>query len=212
MLGSLSVLGTTLAYPALFVIVGGESAGVPLPGETSLVAAAILASHGHLSLPLVIGVAAAGAIAGDNVGYALGRRGGRSVLSRPGWGAATRRQLLERGERFFERHGAKTVFLARWLPGLRIAGAWLAGTHGMPWRRFALWNALGGVAWAVSIGTAAYLLGHAAARAFQVFGVAGAASVAASLVALGAWRMLRRRRADRRTRRSPRPSDHAAAT
>jgi membrane-associated protein len=212
MLGSLSVLGTTLAYPALFVIVGGESAGVPLPGETSLVAAAILASHGHLSLPLVVAVAAAGAIAGDNVGYALGRRGGRTVLSRPGWGAATRRHLLERGERFFERHGAKTVFLARWLPGLRIAGAWLAGTHGMPWRRFALWNAVGGVAWAVSIGTAAYLLGHAAARAFQVFGAAGAAGVAVSVVAVGSWRLLRRRRTNRRTCGSPRPSDHAAAT
>lgn len=212
MLGSLSVLGSALAYPALFLIVGGESAGVPLPGETSLVAAAILASHGRLSLPLVMGVAAAGAIAGDNVGYVLGRRGGRSVLTRPGWGLQARRRLLTRGERFFRRHGAKAVFLGRWFPGLRIAGAWLAGTHGMPWRQFALWNALGGVAWAASVGTTVYLLGHAAASVFQGFGLAGVASVAIAALATGAWRLLRRRRGHDRVAGVPRPADHATAT
>ncbi len=197
MLGSLTVLGSTLAYPALFLIVGGDSAGVPLPGETSLVAAAILSSQGRLSLPLVIGVAAAGAIAGDNVGYALGRRGGRSLLTRPGRGLGVRQRLLAQGERFFERHGAKTVFLGRWLPGLRIAAAWLAGTNRMPWRRFALWNALGGIAWAGSVGTAAYLLGQAAASVLHVAGLAGTAGIAGAVIAAGVWRLLRRRRRSR---------------
>jgi len=206
MLGSLSVFGSALAYPALFLIVGGESAGVPLPGETSLVAAGILSSQGRLSIPLVLGVAAAGAIAGDNVGYVLGRRGGRSLLTRPGRAHAARKRLLAQGERFFERHGAKTVFLGRWLPGLRIAAAWLAGANRMPWRRFVVWNALGGIAWAGSVGTAAYLLGHAAASVLHLAGLAGAAAVAAVAIAAGVWHWRRSR-----CRSSARPSGNSAA-
>lgn len=180
-------------YPVLFLLVGGESAGLPLPGETSLVAAAVLAAQGHLSLPVVIAVAAAGAIVGDNAGYLVGRRGGRWVLTRPGRFAASRRRFLEQGERFFARHGAKAVFLGRWLPGLRITAAWLAGAHRMGWGRFVAWNALGGIAWATSIGIAAYFVGAAAARIVGELGLLGAALLVTVAIALFFLNRRRRR-------------------
>jgi len=98
---------STVGYAGVAILVGIESAGVPVPGETSLIAAAVLASQGHLSLPLVIVVAASAAIVGDNVGYLIGRRGGRWLLTQPGRWERSRTRLLERGEVFFARHGAK---------------------------------------------------------------------------------------------------------
>jgi membrane protein DedA with SNARE-associated domain len=174
-----------VGYVGLAAIVGAESAGIPLPGETSLIAAAVLASQGHLALPLVIAVAAGAAIVGDNLGYLFGRRGGRWLLTRPGWAEDRRQRLLAWGQVFFERHGGKAVFLARWLPWLRATAAWLAGASRMPWSRFLLWNGLGGIAWATSIGLAAYFLGKAAAT------VIGATSiivlVLAAALAVGAF-------------------------
>jgi undecaprenyl-diphosphatase len=134
------------------------------------------------------------AIVGDNVGFLLGRHAGRRLLTREGRWLERRRQFLQRGEVFFERHGSKAVFLARWLPGLRVVGAWLAGAHHMRWRTFLLWNALGGVAWAISVGLAAYLLGHVAATIFRTFGLAGMAVVLLVAVGAGAWHLLHRRR------------------
>jgi len=184
-----------LVYGGLFVVVGAESSGLPVPGETSLIAVAILASqHSGISIELVIATAALAAIVGDNIGYVLGRHAGRRLLTREGRWHERRRQFLVRGEAFFERHGPKAVFLARWLPGLRVVGSWLAGAHHMPWRTFLLWNALGGIAWAASIGLAAYLLGHVAATIFKTFGLAGLAVVLLAAVVLIAWHRLRRRR------------------
>jgi undecaprenyl-diphosphatase len=191
---SLTRLPRWLAYLLLFGIVGGESAGVPIPGETSLVAAGVLASNGRLSIYLVIVAAGLGAIVGDNVGYVLGRRGGNWLLRRDGWMGTRRARLLERGEAFFARHGAKAVFFGRWLPGLRITAAWLAGIHRMEWRRFAFWNAAGGIGWAISVGLAAYLLGHAAASAFRTFGLVGAGVVVVVAAAALIWHVVRGRR------------------
>src|SRR5919206_1686259 len=112
-----------LGYVALAGLVGFETMGVPLPGETALIAAGVLASEGHLSIELVILVAAGAAIVGDNVGFWIGRRGGRKLLELPGPLEHHRRRLIERGERIFERHGGKTVFFGRWFSGLRIASA-----------------------------------------------------------------------------------------
>jgi membrane protein DedA with SNARE-associated domain len=187
---SLSKLPRWLAYLTLFLVVGGESAGVPLPGETSLAAGGVLASNGHLSIYLVILAAAAGAIVGDNAGYMIGRRGGRWLMSR---GGERRQRLLARGEAFFDRHGAKTVFFGRWLPGLRITAAWLAGIHKMKWRRFAFWNAAGGISWAITVGLAAYLLGQAAASAFRTVGLIGAGIVVLVAAGLLAWHRIRTR-------------------
>ena len=133
-------------YPLLFLVVMAESSGLPIPGETGLIAAGVLASSGKLEIGLVIAIAAAGAIVGDNIGYLIGRKGGRWLLERPGpllHPAPT--QVLLDGEPFFERHGPKAVFFGRFILGLRVWASWLAGATRMPWRSFVLWNALGGI-------------------------------------------------------------------
>lgn len=209
MLASFLTLPLPLVYGALFGLVAGESAGLPIPGETSLIAAGVLASqHGRVSIVLVILVAASAAIAGDNVGFVIGRRGGRWLLERDGRWLAARRRLLERGEAFFARHGPKTVFLGRWLPGLRVTAALLAGANRMRWRTFLAWNALGGIGWAVSVGLGAFLLGQAAARLFRTAGLVGLGAVVLAAVAALVWHVLHRRR--RRTPLSPpRPAGRA---
>ena len=170
MLAALITVPAGIGYPLLFAFVAAESAGALVPGETSLIVAGALAGQGMLSLPLVIAVAAGAAIFGDNVGYVIGRRGLRPLLDRPGTWAAGRRGLVERGERFFARRGWAAVFLGRWLPGLRVAASWLAGANRMPWRRFLLWNTLGGIAWATTVGTLAYVLGRSASGSLGVIG------------------------------------------
>src|SRR6202162_2619885 len=146
-------------YPLLFLIVMSESSGVPLPGETALITAAILASKGKLRIELVVPLAATAAIVGDNIGYLIGRKGGRWLLTRPGRFHRQRLRVLETGEPFFERHGPKAVFFGRFLLGLRVWASWLAGATRMHWRSFVLWNALGGISWATAIGLLAYYPG-----------------------------------------------------
>src|SRR4051812_37630492 len=125
-----------VGYGALFGLIVAESSGVPVPGETALIGAGLLAGSGHLALPLVIAVAAAAAIIGDNIGYTLGRAGRRAPLPRGRFMKGHRRKAAETGERFFERHGAKTVFFGRWVAGVRIVAAVLAGASSMRWRTF----------------------------------------------------------------------------
>jgi len=177
-------------YPLLFLLVMGESSGVPIPGETALITAAVLASRGKLSIELVIVLAAAGAIAGDNIGYLIGRKGGRWLLERPGRFHRQRQEVLSTGEPFFERHGPKAVFFGRFLLGLRVWASWLAGATRMHWRSFVLWNALGGISWATAIGLLAYFLGHSASNAIQTFGLYGLAAV---LIAFGGGFYMHRR-------------------
>jgi undecaprenyl-diphosphatase len=164
MLGVPSQLG----YPVLFALIFGESAGVPLPGETALIAAGVLAGTGRLSLPLVIAVAVAAAVTGDTLGYWLGRRGGRAVLTHRGPLAAFRAHALEQGERFFDRHGPKTVFLGRFVPGVRVVAAVLAGASAMAWPRFALYNVTGAFVWAATVASLASLVGPAIAAALWI--------------------------------------------
>jgi len=178
----------------LFVLIAMESAGVPLPGETALVTAGVLASRGDMDIVAVIAVAATAAIVGDNVGFWIGRRGGRRLLELPGPLARHRRRVLDRGEEIFRRHGGKTVFFGRWFSGLRIASAWLAGVNRMPWGTFIVYNALGGISWAVSVGLLSYWAGHKADDVLKVVGVWG---LAVALVVLGALVLVRRRRAPR---------------
>jgi membrane protein DedA with SNARE-associated domain len=160
----------------LFLLVGVESAGVPLPGETALVTTAVLA-HDHWGIEWVIVVAAAGAIVGDNVGYWLGRIGGRKLLDRYEITRRYAEKALPPSERFFARHGGKTVFLARFIAVLRITAAWLAGISRMRWWEFFLWNAAGGIVWATGVGLLAYYAGKAAADAVGRYGLYGAAVV-----------------------------------
>src|SRR5215212_10247980 len=161
----------------LFALVAMESAGVPLPGETALAAAAILAQRGHFSLVAVIAVAATAAIVGDNIGYWIGRKGGGALLRRTPIVRDYFERALPPSERFFRRHGAKTVFLGRFVAILRVTAAWLAGISRMPWWRFLAWNAAGGIVWAIVVGLVAYKFGEAAAKAISRYGLAGAAAV-----------------------------------
>src|ERR1700726_603857 len=178
---NVSHLVQVAGYPLLFLLVMGESSGVPIPGETGLIAAAVLASRGKLQIELVIPIAAAGAIVGDNIGYLIGRKGGRWLLERPGRFYRQRRRVLETGEPFFERHGPKAVFFGRFLLGLRVWASWLAGATRMHWRSFVLWNALGGICWASAVGLLAYYLGHSAGNFVETFGLFG---LAAALLAI----------------------------
>ncbi len=190
-----------IGYPALFVLVMAESGGLPVPGETALITAAFLANSGRLDIVIVIALAALAAIIGDNIGYLIGRRGGRWLLERPGPFLTHRQQVLAIGEPFFDRHGPKAVFFGRWILGLRTWASWLAGATRMPWRSFALWNALGGISWAITIGLLAYFLGKSVEKAVTSFGLVGL--VAVLLAAAGvllAHRLHRRHRRGRATR------------
>jgi membrane-associated protein len=181
-----------LGYLALALLVGVESTGVPVPGETALIAAGLLAHDGEMEIAVVIAVAAAAAVVGDNIGYLIGRHGGRRLLEAPGPLERHRRSIIATGEPFFERHGAKAVFLGRWVAGLRIAAAWLAGITHMHWRTFFFWNLLGGVAWATSVGLAAYLLGPIAKRIVEDLGIGAIALALVAVAAYVAWRWRRR--------------------
>ena len=159
-----------------------ESAGIPLPGETALIAAGIFASRGDLDIFEVIAVAAAAAIVGDNIGYWIGRTGGRRLLERFGPIQRWSEPGLAWAEGFFDRHGGKTVFIGRFVAVLRVTSAWLAGISHMTWWRFFAWNAAGGICWAILVGLVAYYGGHAAADAIGHYGLYGAGVVAALVV------------------------------
>lgn len=179
--------------PLLSVVVMIESFGIPLPGETALIAFAVLASQGHYRIEWVIVAAAAGAIVGDNLGYWLiGRLGGRALFRRWRWLNTYADRVLPRAEALMERHGGKTVFFGRFVSVLRYTVAWIAGLSRMDWWRFLFWNAAGGIAWATAVGLLAYYSGRAAADAIQRYGLYAAAAIAVAS-ALG-WITIRRAR------------------
>jgi membrane protein DedA with SNARE-associated domain len=180
----------------LFLVVFVESAGAPfVPGETALVAAAVMA-HKHFSLTWVIVVAGTAAIAGFTAAYWLGRLGGRRLLAR--WDLTSRyaNRVLPRSERFFERHGPKTVFFGRFVAFLRATVGWMAGITHMSWWRFLAWNVAGGVVWAVAIGLLAYWAGKAVADAITSYGAyAVVAVIVVGLLGFAGVRVLERRAA-----------------
>ncbi len=188
-------LSSGLGY-LLPAVIGLESMGVPSPGETALVLAAVLASQGKLNIILVIVIAIASAIAGDNIGYMLGRWVGREVLEAPGPFQNRRVKALRVGDTFFDRYGGKAVFVGRWIALVRVATAWLAGIDEMPFPRFFVWNALGAVTWATAYGLIGYFGGNAAAHVLEQIGV-GAAVALGALVVIGGvvWKFREHRRA-----------------
>lgn len=192
MLAAIIDLPANVGYAAVFALIAVETMGIPVPGETALIGAALLAHDGQMSIVVLVALAAAAAIVGDNVGFAIGRKGGRRLFARPGPFHGHRLKVLEHGEPFFARHGPKAVFLGRWVSGLRIASAWLAGMNRMEWPTFLFWNALGGIAWAASIGLGVYFLGHVAE---DVISTAGPAAAVAGVLALVCFFVWRRRRA-----------------
>ena len=171
-----------------------ENAGLPVPGETALLAGAALSRSGALFLPWVVATATAGAIFGDNIGFLIGRRGGRALLEGFGSRLGLTADRLVEFDRFFDKHGAKTVFIARFVTGLRVFGAVLAGTSGLPWGRFLLYNATGAVAWATTFGAVGYLLAYSWETLEEWIGRSGLALLAAVAI-ITVVAVLRRRRA-----------------
>jgi undecaprenyl-diphosphatase len=169
-------------YAAVFFGVFLENAGVPVPGETMVLAGGALAHYGHLSLTVVILVATVAAILGDNLGFYIGRNGGRRLVERYGRRIGATRARIAEFDRFFDRHGAKTVFVARFITGLRVFCAVLAGGSEMPWSTFLLFNATGAVVWATTISAAGYFLGRSWDTLEHVIG--GASLVGLAIVVL----------------------------
>jgi membrane protein DedA with SNARE-associated domain len=161
-MGDLNHLVSQYGYAAVGVVVGLESMGIPLPGETILVLSAIYAgTHSDLHIAGVIAAAALGAILGDNVGYWLGREFGYPLLLRYGRHVGLTETRIKLGQYLFLRHGGKVVFFGRFIAVLRVLAAFLAGVNRMEWRSFLIANAAGGVLWSLVYGVGAYLFGSA---------------------------------------------------
>ena len=147
-------------YAVVFVGVLLESAGVPVPGETALLGGAAMAQFGRLSLIRVIATAVVAAIIGDNTGFFVGRHGGRALVTRHGSKIGVTAARLRQFDGFYERYGLQTVFIARFVTGLRVVGAVLAGSSGLQWRIFVLFDALGALVWSTAVAAAGYSLAY----------------------------------------------------
>ncbi|OLC59243.1 MAG: hypothetical protein AUH76_15095 [Candidatus Rokubacteria bacterium 13_1_40CM_4_67_11] len=182
-------------YLAVLVIVGLESTGIPLPGETTLVAAALYAGATHnLNIVGVVIAAAVGAILGDNLGYLIGHWGGYRLLIRYGRYIRLSEKRIKIARYLFLRYGGEVVFFGRFTAILRTYAAFLAGTTRMPWRRFLFFNAAGGIAWATIYGGGAYLLGRQIERLSGPFEIV---FVAAAVVAIVVGALIIRRQEER---------------
>jgi membrane protein DedA with SNARE-associated domain len=187
-------VSSSLGY-LLPALVGLESMGIPSPGETALVLACVMASQGKLQIELVIAIAALSAIVGDNIGYWIGRKAGRRVLtSERGPFHRRRIALIAYGDKFFAKHGSRAVFLGRWMALVRVTAAWMAGMNHMPFRTFFFWNALGGISWAVTVGLVAYYAGEAAVHVIERVGVGAAVLLGVVIVGVIVWMQVRERR------------------
>lgn len=185
-------------YAVVFFGVFLENTGLPVPGETMLLAGAAMAQFGRLSLAWVIVTAIAGATLGDNLGFLIGRNGGRVLAERYGsrFGLSGRR--LAEFDRFFARYGARTVFVARFITGLRVVGAVLAGASGLRWATFLFYNALGAIVWSIAVATAGYVLAYSWDTLERFIGGFGLAALVLFVVilAVGIVRARRTRESD----------------
>jgi len=192
---NISDLIASYGYWAVFVLVGVESLGIPLPGETALITAGIYAGHTHRLSPwLIFLVAAAGAIIGDNIGYWIGDKGGYRLARRYGPRVRLDERKLKIARYLFDRHGGKVVFFGRFVSVLRAYAAFLAGTSKMRWRWFVVANASGGIIWAGIYTLAAYLAGN---MLKQVSGILDWVLIGVAVVAIVAIVVLVRRQTDR---------------
>src|SRR5207245_2633845 len=180
----LAILLARHGYAIVFLGVFLESAGVPVPGETVLLAAGFFASQGTFALPWVIGLGIGAAILGDNVGYWIGRRAGRPLVERYGRLVGLTPGRIAAFDAFFQRHGARTVFLARFVTGLRVVAALFAGVARLPWSEFLLYNAAGALVWATTVTLAGYFFGRSWELLHRWFGRAAlfGAALAIALV------------------------------
>ena len=189
-------LFTRYGYTVVFVGVLLENAGLPVPGETVLLGGGAMAQFGRLSLTRVMATAMVAAVIGDNIGFLIGRKGGRGLAERHGWKLGLTAARLTQFDRFFRRYGAQTVFIARFVTGLRVFCAVLAGASGLPWPTFLLYNVLGAVVWSIAIAFAGYSLAYSWDSLERWIGRSGV--ILLVLVAVGAGiAFLRSRRVSR---------------
>lgn len=175
----------------VFVVVTAEVSGLPfIPGETALIAAAVLASQGHGSIVYTIVVAVGAAVLGACIGYVIGRRWGRELLSLRPWLERWTKTPLEKSEHFFGKHGSRAVFFGRFLPILRATIGWMAGVGRMSIPKFMAWSVVGAVTWGTGMGLAAYYAGAAVIDAVEKDG--GYAIAGIVVVALAVWLGMRR--------------------
>ena len=186
-------------YFAVALLVTLEGFGIPLPGETAVVTAAAFAARGSLSIYGVIASATIGALLGGSGGYWIGRIGGRGLLVRHGHWVRLDAERLARTEKFFARHGVKTIFFARFVALLRIFGSLMAGVAHMPFPTFSMVNLAGGLAWAGTFGALGYLFGRNLQRLDDYLGeFTIAISVIVGIVLLVYWIRARRESGVRR--------------
>jgi membrane protein DedA with SNARE-associated domain len=199
--GVLHALEPTLnnyGYLALFGLVLLEDFGIPVPGETTLILAAVYAGAGRLNLVLVWLLAFLAAVAGDNIGFAIGHFGGRKLAERYGRYVLLTPERLDNATAFFQRHGGKIVVVARFIEGLRQANGIIAGISGMHWATFVAFNALGAALWVTVWTSVGYLSGShidAIYRAATRYDTYLAIAVGALILAYIAQRLIRRQRA-----------------
>jgi membrane protein DedA with SNARE-associated domain len=181
-------------YWAVFFGVMLENAGVPIPGETILLIAGYFASTGEFHLALVMLIAASGAVIGDNIGFAIGHHYGRNVLLRIGRFFFLTPKRFARMEKYFEDHGNKTILVARFITGLRVFAALLAGASKMPWRIFVVYNVAGAILWSVVITTLGYLFGSSLPLLVKWVGRSGTILlIAAIVIGVVIWRVRKHR-------------------
>jgi membrane protein DedA with SNARE-associated domain len=182
-------------YWAVFFGVMLENAGVPVPGETILLIAGYFASTGKFHLGLVMLIAATGAVIGDNIGFAIGHHYGRNVLLRVGRFFFLTPKRFAHMENYFERHGNKTILVARFITGLRVFAALLAGASRMPWRVFIVFNVAGAVLWSVVITTLGYLFGQSLPLLVKWVGRSGTILlISAIVIGIVVWRVRKYRK------------------
>jgi membrane protein DedA with SNARE-associated domain len=181
-------------YWAVFFGVMLENAGLPIPGETILLIAGYFASTGEFHLALVMLIAATGAVIGDNIGFAIGHHYGRNVLLKVGRFFFLTPQRFARMEKYFEDHGNKTILVARFITGLRVFAALLAGASKMPWRVFVVYNVAGAILWSVVITTLGYLFGASLPLLVKWVGRSGTILlIGAIVIAVVVWRVRKHR-------------------
>ncbi|MFN2635935.1 MAG: DedA family protein [Gemmatimonadaceae bacterium] len=180
-------------YPAVLLLVMLESLGIPLPGEIALVTAAAYASHGRISIIVVIALAAVGAAVGGVVGYWIGNTGGLALVRRYGRYVGVRNSHIDRAHAFFERNGAKTILFGRFIALLRTWAAVVAGAACMSFRQFVAYNTLGSIAWSIVFGLLGYFFGRDLPLLEKYISRASAIVLVLAVVSIGVFVLIKRR-------------------
>jgi membrane protein DedA with SNARE-associated domain len=194
-------------YWAIFLLVMVEDFGIPVPGETILIAGAIFAGAGRLNIVAVAVVGFLGAVIGDNIGFAIGHFGGRALVLRWGRYVGITSERLAKTQAFFERHGGKIILVARFIEGLRQANGIIAGITGMHWLKFVVFNTLGAALWVGTWVSAGYFAGNHITAIYHYITLYGYYVLIALVVVAAVWIVVRRRR----RRRAPAAENRTAA-